>query len=156
MKKDIPVTLLPSGLIKNVSAKKDLFSQLKEAGVHLNSNCGGCATCALCVVKVVANENSMNEVSFEEKQLLGNVFHITRERLACQLQITGPITLDISDHEQKDKPAHKPLRRSREEAQAVVDERKKMTKEKNENKPKKLGGGKKPSAFKFDNDEKKE
>lgn len=155
MAKDISVTLLPSGVVKKVDGNNDLFSQLKEDGVSLNSNCGGCATCALCIVKVVSGEESMNELSFEEKQLLGNTFHITRERLACQLKVSGPITIDIEGHEQK-AAVKKPLRRSREEAIAVVDERKKMMKEKNENKPKKLGGGKKPSAFKFDNEDIKE
>jgi ferredoxin len=153
MAKNIAVTLLPSGEITEVSAGKSLMAELKENGIHINSACGGCASCTKCIIKVVANENNMNEMSFEEKQLLGNTFHITRERLACQVQLLGPITIDIADHI-ADAPikVNKPLRRSREEARQVVDERREKMKEK----PKKVGGGKKPGPFKFNNEDIKE
>lgn len=95
------VTLWPSGKIVDVDSKKSLFEELKKQGIDINSTCGGCATCALCTVVVRAGAENLNEMTFEEKQLLGNVFHITYERLSCQTYVNGPVTIDISAHEKK-------------------------------------------------------
>ena len=70
----------------------------RRQGVLIKSACGGVAQCRRCVVKIISGEEKLNRVEFEERQLLGNVFYITRERLSCQLKCHGNITIDISDH----------------------------------------------------------
>lgn len=141
------IKLLPSNSLVDVEAGKDLYSELKEKGIHINSTCGGCASCAKCIITIVEGEENLNEIPFEEKQLLGNVFHITKERLACQVIASGPATIDISMHEQnKTKPVFK--RRKKEDVSKMIEERKEKRKER----PKKLGGGRKPKAFDFKED----
>ncbi|MEX0798156.1 MAG: 2Fe-2S iron-sulfur cluster-binding protein [Bacteriovoracaceae bacterium] len=147
------IKIFPQNQYVEVDSKRDLFSQLKARGFHINSTCGGCASCGKCIISIVDGEEHLNEIPFEEKRLLGNVFHITKERLSCQTKAGGPITIDISMHEQKDSKASSdksPVkRRSKEEVSKIKEERREQRKER----PKKLGGGKKPKAFNFRDDE---
>ena len=55
--------------------------------MYIKSSCGGVASCTDCRIKVIAGEDSLTTPPFEEVQLLGNVFHITKERLSCQAKI---------------------------------------------------------------------
>ncbi len=96
------VTLLPSQSVITVPENTNLLEALKAQGLYIKSSCGGHATCSDCIVKVCAGADSLNPPPFNEVRLLGNVFHITKERLCCQTMITGDITLDISAHNQLD------------------------------------------------------
>jgi len=71
-----------------------ILKELALQGVFLKSTCGGFASCRDCIVKVTSGEDNCLSPSFEEIKLLGNVFHLTKERLACQLKICGPITIE--------------------------------------------------------------
>lgn len=144
MKSDI--TLWPSGKIVSVDSNKSLFTELKAQGVHINSSCGGCATCALCVVVVKSGDEYLNEPTFEEKQLLGNVFHITKERLSCQTYARGPVTLDITIHDEKAAELgikSKVVRRTKEEKEILANTPKPVV-----TRPPKEGGMRRPKKFK--------
>jgi ferredoxin len=93
------IVLLPAQITVEVNGSDTLLRELKSAGVAIKSSCGGHATCADCVVKVVRGEENLTSAPFEELRLLGNVFHLTRERLACQMKACGEVVLDISGHE---------------------------------------------------------
>jgi ferredoxin len=139
------LTLWPSGESLEVNSKESLYKQLKTAGYDIKSTCGGCASCGQCVVKIVKGEENLQEAGFEELQLMGNVFHITKERLSCQTYANGDITLDISAHQTT--PLEKPMKtslRKKVDMDASEDAPK-------ERKPKKIreGGKKRPKAFKF-------
>ena len=123
----------------------NLRDSLIQANYPVKSTCGGCASCGQCVIVLKDGEDYVSDISFEEKQLLGNVFHITGERLSCQTTVHGDIHIDISSHlEVKTKP--KTMRRSKEEAENIISERKEKAKET----PQRQGGGKRPKAFKTD------
>lgn len=83
-----------------VESDKDLLSALRDKEVYVKSSCGGHGSCGDCVVKVTFGEDNLSPQTFAELQLLGNVFHITKERLSCQTKVTGNITLDMSGHNQ--------------------------------------------------------
>lgn len=144
------VTIWPSGEIIQMNEKDSLFSQLKENGINIKSTCGGCASCGQCTILITSGEENLNEPSFEEKQLIGNVFHITKERLSCQTYTTGNITIDISAHLELNKERKQVTkRRSREEADSVLEKRKEASKEKRENRKPRAGGIKKPKSFNY-------
>lgn len=155
------ITLDHNGQLIEANDSDSLFTQLKAAGFNIKSTCGGCASCGQCVVVIKEGEHNLEPIKFEEKQLLGNVFHITKERLSCQTFLNGDITVDIGAHLElnqfnqinQNEQKVKVVRRSKEQAQQVLDERKQKAKEKKENAPKRLGGGKKPKAFSFKEDE---
>lgn len=146
------ITLSHNGQEIESNSTDSLLTTLKAAGVEVRSACGGCASCGQCVVVVSDGDLNLQEPTFEEKQLIGNVFHITKERLACQTYLNGDVTIDLSSHYEDKKPKAVTKRRTREEADKVVEDRKIKFKEKQENKPKRQGGGKKPKAFNFIDD----
>lgn len=99
MSKLFKVTLKPSGDIVEVEEGKNLLVALREQNIYIKSSCGGHATCTDCIVKVVSGEDYITPPPFAELKLLGNVFHITKERLACQTCLTGDVTIDITKHD---------------------------------------------------------
>ena len=99
MSNKFKVTLRPSGEIVEVEEGRNLLEALREKNIYIKSSCGGHATCSDCVLKVVSGEDYITPPPFSELKLLGNVFHITKERLACQTCLTGDITVDISKHD---------------------------------------------------------
>ena len=92
------ITLKPTNQILEVNSKKTLLEQLNKNDIILNSSCGGFGTCGDCVVKIVKGEDQCSPPTYEEIKLLGNVFHLTHERLSCQLKILGDVEVDISTH----------------------------------------------------------
>lgn len=169
---------LSNGEKLQVSEEKSLLEALREAGVYVKSSCGGVASCSDCLVKITSGEDNLNAPSFEETQLIGNVFHITKERLSCQTKVSGPVSVDISAHDstadakklqEKNKKFVKPKgpikKRSREEVKAIHDERQQIRKEKEDRRNqwqkhwereegdlrgKGTGGNKRPKTFRTD------
>lgn len=88
--------LKPTNQVIEVSSKKSIFEQLKENNIYLNSSCGGFGTCGDCVVKISKGEEHCSPPTYQEIKLLGNVFHLTHERLSCQLKINAEVEIDIS------------------------------------------------------------
>ena len=172
-----------NGQTLEVSEDQNLLEAAREAGIYIKSGCGGHASCSDCLVKVTSGEDNINAPSFEETQLIGNVFHITKERLSCQTKITGPVEIDISGHDksadaqkilnktQKFIKPNSPVRkRSPEEVQAIHDERaqnkkekeekrnswqKHWEKDKEEGRAPGRGGTKRPKPFRTDFEEEK-
>jgi uncharacterized 2Fe-2S/4Fe-4S cluster protein (DUF4445 family) len=94
------VKLMPMGEVVEVEEGKNLLTALREQNIYVKSSCGGHATCSDCVIKVVSGEDYITPPPFNELKLLGNVFHITKERLACQTCVSGgDITIDIGKHD---------------------------------------------------------
>lgn len=93
------VTLRPSQVVVEIPEGKNLLEALRSCDTYIKSSCGGHATCSDCIIKVVSGEDYLTPPPFSELKLLGNVFHITKERLACQTCVTGPVTIDISKHD---------------------------------------------------------
>lgn len=173
------VTLEPSGKVIDVNENESLLAALREAGVYVKSSCGGHASCSDCIVKVLAGSDDVNPPEFDELQLIGNVFHITKERLACQTKLTGDITIDLSAHNKSDdqqklknktasfvRSKNAPVkRRTKNEVEEIRTEREEQYQEKQTtddswhkhwekdadgNPKKKLGGGKRPREFRTD------
>jgi len=93
------VTLRPSQKTIEVSEGESLLSVLQKEDVYIKSSCGGQGVCSDCICKVVSGEDHLNSPDFKELKLLGNIFHITKERLLCQTKISGDVIIDISNHD---------------------------------------------------------
>jgi 2Fe-2S ferredoxin len=172
---------LSNGEKLQVSEDKSLLEALREAGIYIKSSCGGVASCSDCLIKITEGVDNINAPSFEETKLIGNVFHITKERLSCQTRVTGPISIDISAHDptadakktlEKNKKFIKPKspvkKRSADEVKAIHQERHQARKEKEEKRnswqkhweredERKFpgsGGSKRPKTFRTDFEEK--
>lgn len=93
------VTLKPSGKVIEVNNETNLLQALRENDVYVKSSCGGVASCSDCICKIVTGEDNLESPPFAELKLLGNVFHITKERLLCQTKVLGDVTIDITNHD---------------------------------------------------------
>lgn len=175
-------TLWPSGEVLELSGEDTLLNELKKAGKGIKSSCGGCATCTDCMIVVKSGETNLSAQTFEELRLLGNVFHITKERLSCQAKVLGDVTLDISHHLKGAASAGASAtstsvsksttvrRKTREEVEKSARESEEKNQEKktdgwyrhweknegDDSKPKKLGGNKRPRPFKYNDSDKDE
>jgi 2Fe-2S ferredoxin len=100
------ITLIPSKNKVDIEGKKALLEELKKKDILLNSSCGGFGTCGDCKIKIVKGYDHCSAPTYEEIKLLGNVFHLTQERLSCQLKVTGDMEIDISEHLRKPARSH--------------------------------------------------
>ena len=81
------VTFLPAHVVVTAAAGESLFEVARRSGVSISTACVGQATCGLCRVKVLAGEQHLTEFGAAERRHLGNVYFITRQRLACQARL---------------------------------------------------------------------
>ncbi|MCB9093911.1 MAG: 2Fe-2S iron-sulfur cluster binding domain-containing protein [Halobacteriovoraceae bacterium] len=138
-----------------VEEGQTLLEAFRKAEVFIKSSCGGCASCGECVVKVLEGKDHLLEQTFEEKRLLGNVFHITSERLSCQTKICGNIKVDIGGHDQRELEHE----RRRRETKKILLRKSKDVEKKEVSDPtpaksnEKQGGFKRPKAFKYSEEE---
>ena len=143
--------------IKIQPQEKEIYVQegtnLREALIHngfeIKSPCGGVASCASCIVIVKNGEENLSEISFEEQQLLGNVFHLTKERLCCQARVNGDIEIDITAHVKKQALPSKIIRKSKEKVASDRAERKQEMMDR----PPREGGWKKPKFFNYNKED---
>jgi len=154
------LTILPSGDTIEVSKDQDILSALTDKGYYVKSSCGGNASCSDCIIKVVSGQDNMESPTFEEIKFLGNVFHITKERMSCQAKLCGDVTIDISAHD-KDRDMESLNKKTNQKFTKQVKVRKKSeqdaeskeSEQKDVEKPKKEGGMKRPKPFNYSNDD---
>jgi len=92
------IKVAPENLEFEIDEDTDILSFLRSNDCYVKSSCGGHASCGDCVIKILTGDENLSKAPFEETKLLGNVFHITKERLSCQTKITGDVVIDISSH----------------------------------------------------------
>ena len=73
----------------DVPAGTTLFEAGAKLSAGIDTACVGKGTCGLCRVNIVAAAKHLSPYSDEERKHLGNVYHLTRVRLACRSQLTG-------------------------------------------------------------------
>ena len=172
-----PVHLKPMEKTIMVDGDTNLLAAFREEDIYVKSSCGGYASCSDCLIKIVEGVDNINTPSFEETQMIGNVFHITKERLSCQTKVEGEVTIDLSRHDQsadanklksknnKFQRNKSPVKkRSKREVEDILSERKQRSEEKQERKnswekhwtkekdgiKRGTGGGKRPKQFRTD------
>ncbi len=83
------------------SVEVEVGSKLTQAaylaGIQIQQTCGGTPSCTDCMIKVLKEDplGSLEEMLGPEKRLLGNVYHLTKERLACQAVIRNSLTVKV-------------------------------------------------------------
>lgn len=100
----VEITLLPSGSQVSIDASLALGPALKAQGYAVHSGCAGYGYCADCLVTIVEQPENAFPPTYDERRMIGALFHGPRYRdpqplrLACQLKLHGPVTIDISRH----------------------------------------------------------
>lgn len=100
--------VLESGesVLAEASAGDTLTQVAYRAGVRILQTCGGAPSCGDCVIRV--DESKSAPQPFEpmeqpETALLGNVYFITKERLACQTVVKNDSTVLVPNAKKRDK-----------------------------------------------------
>lgn len=71
-----------------------LFDVAHDAGAPVETLCHGIGACVRCKVKLTMGD--LTPPTPLERDRLGNIFHLTKERLSCQARVCGPVTLEIA------------------------------------------------------------
>jgi 2Fe-2S ferredoxin len=171
------VTIRETGRVLEVDQDTNLLEAFRKEQIYIKSSCGGVGTCSDCIIKVVGGADNIEPPSFSELALLGNVFHITKERLACQTTIKGDVMVDITRHDKgtdqnklknktsqfvkkniiKRKPEDRPKPAEKRPERPADDSWSRHWEKDKKDGPKRLGGNKRPKPFKYDEeDDKKE
>jgi ferredoxin len=73
-----------------------LFDAGGKAAAGIDTACVGKGTCGLCRVRIVAGAEHLNAYTDEEKKHLGNVYHLTKVRLACRTVLgEGDVSIEV-------------------------------------------------------------
>ena len=74
-----------------------LFEAGARAQAAIDTACVGKGTCGLCRVKILAGAEHLVAYTDEERKHLGNVYHLTKVRLACRAKLVadGDVTIQV-------------------------------------------------------------
>lgn len=70
-----------------------LFHVARGAQVPVETLCHGIGACVRCKVKLI--EGELSKPTTVERDKMGNIFHLTGERMACQVEVVGPALLEL-------------------------------------------------------------
>jgi ferredoxin len=68
----------------------------KEKG-SIPYSCDGVPACARCKVVISKGEEHLSPIGEKEENLIGNAYHVTKERLACQVKIVSEGEVEINN-----------------------------------------------------------
>lgn len=72
-----------------------LFDSGAKVSAGIDTACVGKGTCGLCRVKILSGGEHLNPFTDEERKHLGNVYHLTKVRLACRSRVGGDVTIQV-------------------------------------------------------------
>lgn len=158
---------MPKIKIKNFNRSIDarsgetILDALDRVSIPIETTCGGHAACGKCLVTINEGEDGISELGFEEKNLLGNVFHVTKERLACQCRVHGDIEITIENvpvtspviKKTKDDQVKQATEKEAERAEKDVKDKDWHRFWEKDGVSARKGGGKRPHHFTYDEEE---
>ena len=173
--KQYKMKVYPTGETLNIKENETILSALIRHGIYVKTTCGGKGTCSDCKVVIPSGEDHLTPPDFSELKLLGNVFHITKERLSCQATCNGNVTIDVSHHD-KAKDQTKTANKKFNKKNTLLKKKDDLVSEGNQagnfrptnsdknasdstprvQKPKIMGGGRRPRAFNYSEDTEEE
>jgi len=89
------VRIEPSGVELSVPDGQTVFHAARQAGYRWPTVCGGQGTCRTCFVRVSDGHDHCSAIAALEREGIEALRRPLdgRTRLACQLRVTGPVTL---------------------------------------------------------------
>jgi len=88
------VTVQPDALVISAEEGRRLVLAIEDAGVDILHRCGGNARCATCRVEVIDGEPG-DVTPAEETKLASVTGRLPTTRLSCQVQVKGPLTVEV-------------------------------------------------------------
>ena len=96
------VTIVSDGTESRVEMREGdtLFEAGAKISAGIDTACVGKGTCGLCRVKIIAGAEHLTPYTDEERKHLGNVYHLTKVRLACRSKVSGDVTFQVTRKKQ--------------------------------------------------------
>lgn len=89
-------TAAPEGDVRATCGDGEtLFAVAQRVSVVVATACVGKGNCGLCRVEILEGEAHLGAFTATESRHLGNVYFITKERLACQTRVFGEATVAV-------------------------------------------------------------
>lgn len=89
----------PDPLVAEIPEGFTLFDAGAKITAGIDTACVGKGTCGLCRVKILSGAEHLSPYTDEELRHLGNLYHLTKVRLACRAKVVssgdGDVTLEI-------------------------------------------------------------
>jgi ferredoxin len=83
-------------LVAELPIGATLFEAGAKVSAAIDTACVGKGTCGLCRIKIIDGAQHLTPYGDEERKHLGNVYHLTKVRLACRSKLTGgDVTLQV-------------------------------------------------------------
>ena len=82
-------------LVVEAQVGESLFDAGARVSAGIDTSCVGKGTCGLCRVRILSGADQLNPFTDEERKHLGNVYHLTRVRLACRTKIAGDVAIEV-------------------------------------------------------------
>ena len=83
-------------LVVDLPAGSTLFEAGARVSAGIETACVGKGTCGLCRVKILSGAPHLTPYTDEERKHLGNVYHLTKVRLACRARLVdGDVALQV-------------------------------------------------------------
>jgi len=73
----------------------NLLEASRDVDAPVQTLCNGIGACVQCRVKVIEGEGHLSKPGALERDRLGNIFHITHERMGCQAKVHGDVVIEI-------------------------------------------------------------
>ncbi|HIN32740.1 MAG TPA: (2Fe-2S)-binding protein [Nitrospirales bacterium] len=81
----------PEGVSGEVEMNLTILEAAQQLGFPLNHECGGNATCVTCRVEVKEGVDNLDEIDFDEQDLLDREEIGEPWRLGCQARLLGDV-----------------------------------------------------------------
>jgi ferredoxin len=87
-----------------------LFKLARAQEIPVDTLCHGMGSCVRCKVRLV--EGELSPPTAVERDKMGNIFHLTGERMACQVTLMSDVTLELSAPRKPRNKARRPPSRT--------------------------------------------
>ena len=77
-----------------VSTGANLLEASRQCAAPVHTLCNGIGACVQCKIKVIDGADALSRPDTLEKDRIGNIFHLTGERLGCQAKVYGDVTVE--------------------------------------------------------------
>ena len=90
------IRFLPADVTIACADGDSVFEVARRNGIAIDTSCVGKGTCGRCRVKIVAGAEHLPPFDDVERRHLGNVYFITKVRLACRSLVSGgDVTVEV-------------------------------------------------------------
>lgn len=81
--------------IAEVEPGESLLEAARRVEAPVQTLCNGIGACVQCRVRVIDGMQHLSTPGSLERDRIGNIFHITGERMGCQARVHGDVTIEV-------------------------------------------------------------